>query len=49
MDRLNRRYQVSKKGAVVITSLLKRMIQSGSLKIKWFVDNCTKCRHIFQQ
>ena len=44
MDQLNMRYQVVVKGTVVVSSLSKRKIHSGSTKIWWFVDNCTKVR-----
>lgn len=44
MDRLNRKYQVVEKGALTVTTMLKRKVQSGSMKIRWYLDNCTKVR-----
>ena len=44
MDRLNRKYQVLKKGSVAEATLLKQNILSGSSKIWWYVDSCTKVR-----
>ena len=44
MDQLNRRYVVEKGTIIVVSSMLKRKIQSGSTNIRWFVDNCMKVR-----
>ena len=44
MDQLNRKYQVIKKGSVAVATLLKQKIHSGSTKIRWYVNSCTKVR-----
>ena len=44
MDQLNRKYQVLKKGSVTVATLLKQKIHSGSTKIRWYVNSCTKVR-----
>ena len=44
MDLLNRRYQIVEKGTVSVCTLLKGKIQSGKLKIRWYLDNCVKVR-----
>ena len=44
MDQLNRKYQVLKKGSVAVATLLKQKIHSGSTKIRWYVNSCTKVR-----
>ena len=44
INELNRKYQVTEKGTLSICTLLKRKIESGSTKIRWYIDNCAKVR-----
>ncbi|KXJ09544.1 hypothetical protein AC249_AIPGENE24002, partial [Exaiptasia diaphana] len=44
MDRLVRRYDIIEKGAVTVAALLRGKIQSGSLKIRGYVDSFTRVR-----